>query len=147
MYIPSFLKPDFSAGPCCWSHSMRTRLWVVKSVLLHASPWHLCQGKRWSTKGALLLLLRPPALRLSGGRLGGGRFLFTRPRFVVVAVAVAVAVASSVATVAAVRTSCLVSDGADGAGHSGLVRSVTYSMRRSLSSACPAGSGISRVPS
>ena len=24
--IPSFRKPDFSAGPCCWSHSMRTRL-------------------------------------------------------------------------------------------------------------------------
>jgi hypothetical protein len=30
---------------------------------------------------------------------------------------------------AAGLTSCLVSDGADGAGHSGLVRSVTYSMR------------------
>ena len=26
LYIPSFRKPDFSAGPCCWSHSMRTRL-------------------------------------------------------------------------------------------------------------------------
>jgi hypothetical protein len=22
--IPSFLKPDFSAGLCCWSHSMHT---------------------------------------------------------------------------------------------------------------------------
>ena len=44
-----------------------------------------------------------PAPRLCGGRLGGGSFLLTRPRFVVVAVAVAVAVvgAASVAVAAA----------------------------------------------
>ncbi len=32
MDIPSFLQPDFSACPCCWSHhgSMRTRVWVIK---------------------------------------------------------------------------------------------------------------------
>ncbi len=42
MHIPSFLFPDFSAGPCCWSHSMRTRVLVIKSGLLHAPPWQLC---------------------------------------------------------------------------------------------------------
>ncbi len=31
--ILSVLKPDFSAGPCCWIHAMRTRLLVFKSVL------------------------------------------------------------------------------------------------------------------
>jgi hypothetical protein len=36
MNNPSFLKPDFAASPCCWSHSMRTRVWVIKSVLFHA---------------------------------------------------------------------------------------------------------------
>ncbi len=30
--IPTLLKPDFAAGLCCWSHSMRTREWVIKSV-------------------------------------------------------------------------------------------------------------------
>ncbi len=51
MDTPSFLKPDFAAGPCCWSHSMRTRVWVIDSVLFHAPPWQLCQGKRLPTKG------------------------------------------------------------------------------------------------
>ncbi len=48
MEIPSFLKSDFAAGPCCcqWSHSMRTRVWVIKNVLFHAPPWQLRQGKR-----------------------------------------------------------------------------------------------------
>ena len=55
--IPVFLNPDFSAGPCCWSHAMRTRLWVINSVLLHTPLWQSCQGKRWSTKGPLLCLL------------------------------------------------------------------------------------------
>ncbi len=58
--IPSFLKPDFAAGPCCWSHSMRTRVWVIKSVLFHAPPWRLCQGKRWPTKGSTRLLQTSP---------------------------------------------------------------------------------------
>ena len=58
--IPSFLKPDFLAGQCCWTHAMSTHLLVVKSVLLHAPPWQLCQGKRWSTKGSLLRLLPRP---------------------------------------------------------------------------------------
>jgi hypothetical protein len=44
MDIPSFLKPDFAASPCCWSHSMRTRVWVIKSFLFHAPPWQLRQG-------------------------------------------------------------------------------------------------------
>jgi hypothetical protein len=26
-------------GQCCWSHSMRTRVWVIKSVLFHAPRW------------------------------------------------------------------------------------------------------------
>ena len=58
--IPVFLNPDFSAGPCCWSHAIRTRLWVINSVLLHGPPWQSCQGKRWSTKGSLLRLLPRP---------------------------------------------------------------------------------------
>jgi hypothetical protein len=45
MDIPSILKPDFAAGLCCWSHPMRTCVWVIKSVLFHAPPWQLCQGK------------------------------------------------------------------------------------------------------
>jgi hypothetical protein len=63
MDIPgySFLKPDFAACPCCWSHSMCTRVWVIKSVLFHAPPWQLCQGKRLPTKGPTLL---PPTFPL-----------------------------------------------------------------------------------
>jgi hypothetical protein len=60
MDIHSFLKPDFDAGPCCWSHSKRTRVWVNKSVLFHQPPWQLRQGKRRPTKGARPLLPRPP---------------------------------------------------------------------------------------
>ncbi len=30
MDIPRFLNPDFSAGPCCWSHSMRTQICVIR---------------------------------------------------------------------------------------------------------------------
>jgi hypothetical protein len=29
--IPSFMKSDFAAGSCCWSHSMLTRVCVIKS--------------------------------------------------------------------------------------------------------------------
>ncbi len=46
MDIPSFLKPDFAAGQCCCSHSMRTRVWVITSILFHAPTWQLRQGKR-----------------------------------------------------------------------------------------------------
>ncbi len=60
---PSFLKPYFAAGPCCWSHSMRTRVWVIKSVLFHVPPWQLCQGKRRPTKGSTQLLPTFPACR------------------------------------------------------------------------------------
>jgi len=62
--IPSFLKPDFDAGQCCWSHSMRTRVWVIKSVLFHAPPWELWQGKRQPTKGSTLLQPTFPLCRL-----------------------------------------------------------------------------------
>ncbi len=44
--IPRFLKPNFPACLCCWSHWMRTRVWVIKSVLFHAPPWQLCHGDR-----------------------------------------------------------------------------------------------------
>jgi hypothetical protein len=71
MDIPSFLQPDFLACPCCWSYSMTTRLWVIKSVLFHAPPWQLCQGIRRPTKGSLLLSprRRSLALRCAAGRL------------------------------------------------------------------------------
>ncbi len=54
MDIPSFqvLKPDFAVCPCCWSHSMRTRVSVITSTLVHAPVWQLSQGIRWSTKGS-----------------------------------------------------------------------------------------------
>ncbi len=47
--IPSFVKPDFTAGPCSCSHSHHTVMWVIKSTLFHAPPWQLCQGKRLPT--------------------------------------------------------------------------------------------------
>jgi hypothetical protein len=81
VYIPSFLFLDFFAGPSCWSHSMRTRVLVIKIGLFHAPPWQLCLGIRRPTKGSLLLsprrgrrwrlALRGAAGRLRGGRLGG----------------------------------------------------------------------------
>jgi hypothetical protein len=105
MHIPSFLFPDFSAGPCCWSHSMRTRVLVIKIGLFHAPPWQSCQGKRLPTKGSLLLsprrgrrwrlALRCAAGRLRGSRLGG-LVLVTMPQCCVVAAAVAAAVTAAV---------------------------------------------------
>ncbi len=98
MDIPIFLLPDFSAGPCCWFHSMGTRVWVIKSVLFHAPPWQLCQGIRLPTKGSLLLSPRPLRLALRGaaGRLRccqmGGLVFVTFPRFCVVAAVVGAAV-------------------------------------------------------
>ncbi len=59
MNIRSFLKPDFAAGPCFWSHSMRTRVWVIKSVLFHAPPWRL-PGERAADRR-----LNPTAANLS----------------------------------------------------------------------------------
>jgi hypothetical protein len=55
LYIHSFLKPGPSL--CCWSQSMPTRVWVIKSVLfrVHTPPWRLCQGKWWPTKGSTRL--------------------------------------------------------------------------------------------
>jgi hypothetical protein len=82
MDIPSFLKPDFAAGPCCWSHSMRTRVWMIKSVLFHAPPWRLRQGKSRPTKGSHCLLRPPPPPgppRLCDGRPGGGCCPFVMP--------------------------------------------------------------------
>jgi hypothetical protein len=63
MDIPSFLKPDFVAGQCCWSHSMHTRVWVIKSVLFHKPPWQVLQGKRLPIKGSTRLQF--PACRWS----------------------------------------------------------------------------------
>ncbi len=59
MDIPSFLKPDFAAGPCCLSHSMRTRVWLIKSVLFHAAM-AIAPGEKAAHKGSLPLLPRPP---------------------------------------------------------------------------------------
>ncbi len=76
--IPSFLKSDFAACPCFWSHSMRTRVWVIKSTLFHAPPWQSCQGKRLTTKGSpncsqpWTFPLRGPSVAGSGGDGGGG---------------------------------------------------------------------------
>ena len=120
--IPSFLKPDFSAGPCCWIHAMRTRLLVFQSVLLHAPPWQWCQGKRCTTKVLLLGLLAFQALvfRLWSGRLGAGRILITRSVFFFyVAVAVAVAVASAVAASRTAAAAFASGGGGCGAGGCG----------------------------
>ncbi len=38
MEIPRFLNPDFSAGPCCWSHSMRTQFCVIS--VFHSTRHH-----------------------------------------------------------------------------------------------------------
>jgi hypothetical protein len=98
MDIPSFLFPDFSACPCCWSHSMRTHVpvLVIKIGLFHAhygncawGTWKGCpqkahffflplRGRRWH------LALRCAARRLRGSRLGS-LVLVTMPRCVVVA--------------------------------------------------------------
>ncbi len=61
--IPSFLKPDFAAGPCCWSHSMRTSVWVIKSVLFHSPSWQVRQGKRLPANGSTRLPPTFPACR------------------------------------------------------------------------------------
>jgi hypothetical protein len=64
MDIPSFLKPDLAASQYCWSHSMPTRVWVIKSTLFHTPLWQVCQGKRRptvATKGSTRL---PPTLNL-----------------------------------------------------------------------------------
>ena len=63
MDIPRILKPDFAAGPCCWSHSMRTRVWVNQECLFHAPPWQLRQGTRRPTKGSTRLPPMFPACR------------------------------------------------------------------------------------
>ncbi len=73
--IPSFL--NFAGGACCWSHwhSMRTRVWVIKSNLFHAPPWQLCEGKRLSTKGSTRLQPTsnlPPSVAGCGGDGSGG---------------------------------------------------------------------------
>ncbi len=60
--IPSFLKPDFTACLCCWSHSMSTRVWVIKSVLFHVPQWQLCQGKGSPQKAQLDAADLPPVL-------------------------------------------------------------------------------------
>jgi hypothetical protein len=50
MDIHSFLKPDFDAGPCCWSHSMRTRVWVIKSVSCHGDTMAIVPGEKAAHK-------------------------------------------------------------------------------------------------
>jgi hypothetical protein len=62
MDIPRFLKPVLAAGQC-WSHSMRTRVWVNQECLFHAPPWQLRQGTRRPTKGSTRLPPTFPACR------------------------------------------------------------------------------------
>jgi hypothetical protein len=66
--IPSFLKPDFAAGPpapaCCCQVSSNAHTWVIKSVLFHAPPWQSCQGKRRPTKVSTRLPPTFPLCRL-----------------------------------------------------------------------------------
>ncbi len=52
MDIPSFLKPDFAAGhwQCCCSHSMCTRVWVIKSILFHAPTLEIAPGEKAAHK-------------------------------------------------------------------------------------------------
>ncbi len=70
--ISSFLKPDFAAGPCCWSHSMSTRVWGIKSVLFHAPPWQVHQGKRRPQKAQPDCRQRSPPVAGGGGDGSGG---------------------------------------------------------------------------
>ncbi len=70
--IPSFLNPDFAACQCCWSHSMCTRVWVIKSVLFHAPPWQLCQGERQLQKAQADCPQRSPSVACGGSDGGGG---------------------------------------------------------------------------
>jgi hypothetical protein len=165
--IPSFIFPDFLAGPCCWSQSMRTRVLVIKIGLFHAPPWQLCLGKRWPTKGSLLLsrcrgrrwrlALRGAAGCLRGGRLGG-LVLITicpyaslspppSPPLSLPPSAAAAAAAAAAARASFLAVSCsliyfLVSVGADGAGPSGLVRSLMYQTRTSWRSVCHVSSDV-----
>ncbi len=74
-------SPPSRSADSEWSHSMRTRVLVIKIGLFHAPPWQLCLGIRLPTKGSLLLsphrglgwrlALRGAAGRLRGGLLGG----------------------------------------------------------------------------
>ncbi len=48
----------------CWSHSVHTLVWMIKSVLFHTPPWQLCQGKRLTTKGSTRLPPTFPLCRL-----------------------------------------------------------------------------------
>jgi hypothetical protein len=63
----SFLKPNFFSGLCCWSNSMRTRVWVwvIKSVLFHTTPWQMCHGEKaaLATKGSTRLQQTSPLCR------------------------------------------------------------------------------------
>ncbi len=60
--IPSFLKPDFAAGLCCWSHSMRTRVCVCdQEYFIPRATMAIVPGEKAATKGSTLL---PPTLNL-----------------------------------------------------------------------------------
>ena len=38
MDVHSFLKTDFAVGPCCWSHSMRTRVCCFSIAFMEILP-------------------------------------------------------------------------------------------------------------
>ncbi len=72
MDIPSFLKPDFAAGQCCWSHSMRTRVWVIKSVLSTRQHGKCARGKGGPKKAQPDCRQRSPPVAFGGGDGSGG---------------------------------------------------------------------------
>ncbi len=201
MDIPRFLNPDFSACQCCCSLSMRTRLWMLKSVYstahcfflpasgalpfaaLPAAVWVInsvystrhhgkcARGKGGPQKshltlfhcagaaaagaaaaGAALLFVAPPAA-LAGACWAASSLPFCPnaasslsvspppqpsppPSAEAAAAAVMVAARASFLTVSRSIISFFVSVGADGAGPSVLVRSVTYWMRTCWRSEC-----------
>jgi hypothetical protein len=50
MDIPSFLKPDFAACQCCWSHSMRTRVCGWSRVFIPRATMPIVLGEKAAHK-------------------------------------------------------------------------------------------------
>jgi hypothetical protein len=72
MDIPSFLKPDFAAGPCYWSHSMRTRMWVIKMFYSTRHHGNCARGKGGQQKAQPDCRKRSPPVAGGGGDGSGG---------------------------------------------------------------------------
>ncbi len=76
MDISIFLIPDFSAGPCCCSHSMRTRVTCVgdsdQECFFSRPTMAIVPGERLPTTGSTRLPPIPPSVASCGGDGGGG---------------------------------------------------------------------------